>query len=265
MNKASISNIDSAGLTVIEHIREYWNKNPHEYQVSKHPPGTIDYFNDIKAYYEKKHGYLNGAIDYRSLEGKRILEIGCGLGNELVKLANSGAIVTGIDISDFAVEMSRKNVEIRNLKAQVYRTDGEYMEYEDESFDVVFAISSIPYTPNPEKMIQEIHRVLKKEHEAYLVLYNSDSWLNLLFKTFNSKSYREEAPVFKQHKTEELKSLLSSFSEVRITTDRFPIKADRDNKIQTVLYNKLFVPAFNLIPKRFLKSYGHHIIVKVVK
>jgi len=259
------NNLSSEELSEIEFIRDYWNKKPHEYQVSKSPPGTIDYFLDVESYHDKKRVYLSNFIDFGGVEGKKILEVGCGLGTLLVLFAKAGAIVTGVDISDFAVEMSRKNLEIHNLQAEVFRDNGEFLNFDDNSFDCIVAFATISYTSMPKRMVKEIHRVLKKGGVAYLMVYNSNSWLNFLFKMLNKKSPREEAPAFNQSSIKKFEELLESFSGVEITTDRFPIKTNQDNKIQTILYNNLFVPAFNLIPKKILKSYGHHIVAKVVK
>jgi len=264
MNRDS-NNLSSEELSQIELIRDYWNKNQHEYQVSKSPPGTIDYFLDLESFHTQKFGYLNKIIDYDSLDGKKVLDIGSGTGSVLVHFAKAGAIVTGVDISDFAVEMSRKNLEIHNLKGEILQNNGETLNYKDNRFDLVVAISTLSYTPNPERMVQEIHRVLKKRSKAYLAVYNSNSWLNILYKVFNTKSPREDAPAFNQYSIKQFEELLNCFSDIEITTDRFPFKTDRKNNVLTVLYNTLFVPAFNLIPKKILKSYGHHIIVKVVK
>jgi len=261
----SSKHLSSEELAQIELIREYWNKNPFEYQLSRSPLGTIDYFRDVESYYSKKYGYLKKYVNYNSFGRKKILEIGCGMGTHLVPLAKAGAIVTGVDISDLAVEMSKKNLEIRNLRAEVFRENGEVLNFDDNSFDCIVAIATISYTINPKRMVKEIHRLLKEGSEAYLTVYNSNSWLNFLFKVLNKKPPREQAASFNQFSEKEFGELLKSFSKVDITTDRFPIKTDRDNKIQTVLYNNLFVPAFGLIPKKLLKSYGHHIIAKVVK
>jgi len=264
MNRDS-NNLSSEELSQIELIGDYWNKNPHEYRISKSPPGTIDYFLDVKSFHNRKDSYIKKIIDYNSLNGKKILEIGCGLGTDLIHFAKAGAIVTGVDISDFAIQMSRKNLELHNLNAEVFQNNGETLNYKDDSFDLVVAIQTLSYTPNPERMIQEIHRVLRKRSKAYLTVYNSNSWLNILYKVFNIKLPREDAPVFNQYSIKQFEELLNCFSDIEITTDRFPYKTDRNNNVLTILYNTLFVPAFNLIPKKVLKSYGHHIIAKVVK
>ena len=94
--------------TKIEVIREYWNQYPFEYELSKSPKGTIEYFNAVEEYYSIKYSYLQKYIDYSSLSAKKGLDIGCGFGNNLALLTKAGASVTGIDISDLAVEMSKK-------------------------------------------------------------------------------------------------------------------------------------------------------------
>jgi len=165
MNNTS-TNLSSEELAQIEQIRDYWNKIPFEYELSKSPPGTIDYFLDVESHHNQKYSYLKNFIDYNSLNGKKVLDIACGLGTDLVDFAKAGAIVTGVDISDFAVEMSRKNLEIHNLKAEVLQNNGEALNYTDSSFDLVVALSPLSYTLNPGRMVQKIHRVLKKRRRG---------------------------------------------------------------------------------------------------
>ena len=261
----NIANGDLDEQTKIEMIREYWNLHPFEYELSKSPMGTVEYFKAVEEYYAKKYSYLLNHIDYRNFKGKDGLDIGCGFGNNLVLLTMAGANITGIDISDLAIDMSKKNLELRNLNAEVLRKDGEHLDFEDNSFDFILAISVVSYTLNPMRMIKEIHRLLKKGSMAYFTVYNSESWLNFLLRIFNKKSVRENAPSFSQFTVKEFEYLLSDFSNIEITTDRYPFKTDRNNKLSTVLYNNLFVPAFGFIPKNLLKSYGHHIMAKAVK
>ena len=258
---------DSAAqdLPQMESLCEYWNQNPFEYKISKSPSGTIDYFHDVELYYSTKYSYIKKYIDYSTLCGKKGLDIGCGVGNDLVKLSKAGALVTGVDISDFAVEMAKKNLGIRHLNAEVLREDGENLKYDDNSFDFIFCISTVSYTRNPKTMVNEIHRMLKQGAIAYFTVYNKNSWLNILYGVFNIKSGREDAPAFNQYSTTELAELLNCFSYIEITTDRFPVKSTQHSNALSFLYNSIFVPVFNFIPKTLIQSYGHHIVAKVVK
>ncbi len=71
------------------------------------------------------------------------MEIGRDVGTDLVHFAKAGAIVTGVDISDFAIQMSRKNLEIHNLNAEVFQNNGETLNYKDDSFDFIIKSFSV--------------------------------------------------------------------------------------------------------------------------
>ena len=251
--------------TRIDIVREYWNKKPYEFEVAESPPGTIDFFREIKSYRYNKIGYLKNVIDFNRYNGKKVLEVGCGFGTDLVCFARGGAIVTGVDISDFAVEMARKNLEIRDIKGEVLQMNGEELNFKENSFDAVYALTPLSYTPDPKKMVEEMHRVLKPGGEACLVVYHSDSWLNFLHTTFNIRLMRDDAPVFRQYSINQLRGLLSCFSRLEIVTDRYPVKTKLNRGAASYLYNYLFVPVFNLIPRKFVKGVGHHLIAKVIK
>ena len=251
--------------TQIDLVREYWNKKPHEFEVSKNPPGTIEFFHDIEEYHYRKLNYLKRLVDFKRYKGKKLLEVGCGFGTDLVSFAKGGAKVTGIDISDNAVELARKNMELRRVPGEVLQMNGEDLNFRDNSFDAVYSHSPICYTPHPEKMVEEMHRVLKAGGEAVLFVYHSDSWLNFLSTSFHIKLMRNDAPVFRQYSINQLRELLSCFSRVEIVMDRFPVKTNFNIGAVSFLYNYLFVPAFNLIPRKFVMGFGHHLIAKAIK
>ncbi len=117
---------------------------------------------------DTKNGFYEisaGVQRYRQLifdgcAGKRILEYGCGLGGQAFALADRGAIVTGIDISDVAVAQARRRAagyspqQLRFVKA-----DAEALELPDASFDVVCG-SGILHHLDLEKALREVSRVL---------------------------------------------------------------------------------------------------------
>jgi len=75
------------------------------------------------------------------LEGKTVLDVGCGDGLNSVMLAKLGARVTGIDISPQAVEVARRRAEVNGVSDRVSPLAGpiEAIELPENSFDLVWA------------------------------------------------------------------------------------------------------------------------------
>jgi SAM-dependent methyltransferase len=118
--------------------------------------GTVDTKN---GFYEISAGVQR----YRSLifdgcGGKRILEYGCGLGGQAFDLAERGATVTGIDISEVAVVQARKRAG-SNPRLTFQRADAESLEFPAASFDLVCG-SGILHHLDLDKGLREVHRVL---------------------------------------------------------------------------------------------------------
>ena len=78
-------------------------------------------------------------MNYDWLKGKDVLDIAVGSGFSLVSFAKGGARVTGIDITDYAVLESEKNLELRNLAGIVLKMDAQSLSFDDNSFDFVNA------------------------------------------------------------------------------------------------------------------------------
>lgn len=89
---------------------------------------------------------------------KKILDVGCGTGNVLMKLTTKKDLsLYGIDISEKMIETAKKNLQD---KAEFKVGDSEDMPWEDNSFDVVVCNASFHHYPNPEKVLLEMKRVL---------------------------------------------------------------------------------------------------------
>jgi SAM-dependent methyltransferase len=71
-------------------------------------------------------------------QGKRILDIGSGAGGNVIALCSNGASVTGVDISDAAIELAKARMpeELRG-HATFLAMDAENLDFPDGSFDVV--------------------------------------------------------------------------------------------------------------------------------
>lgn len=114
-------------------------------------------------------------IDFNSLKGKCVLEIGCGMGAHSSLLAGSGAKLTSIDLTNNAVFNTRRRFELFDIDANVMRTDAENMPFPDSTFDFVWSWGVIHHSSNTEQIVKEIHRVLKDNGRVSVMVYHRSS------------------------------------------------------------------------------------------
>ena len=102
----------------------------------------------------------------QNCRGKRVLEYGCGVGSKAFMLAEAGADVVGIDISDVAIEMSERKAKERGLSGlEFHRMDAQRLEFDDDSFDVICG-SGILHHLELDRASAELARVLRPEGHA---------------------------------------------------------------------------------------------------
>jgi ubiquinone/menaquinone biosynthesis C-methylase UbiE len=250
---------------LISRIAAYWDEHIHDLSITTHEVGTPGFFEQLNEYRYDKLNYLPRVVDFSSYQGRNLLEVGCGTGIDLARFARGGAKVTGIDLSKTAIDLARKNFEQSEQHADLCVMNGECMQFADNTFDVVYAHGVLQYTADTEKMVAEIHRVLKPGGEAIVMVYNKNSWLNLMRKVTNVPLEHEDAPVLKKYSVRELKQLLRPFQDYRIIPERFPVKTKLHTGWKARLFNNVFVGTFNLMPKSWVRPFGWHLMAFAVK
>ena len=229
--------------------------------MTDHPVGTKAFFEDLDDYRFDKLHYLPQLVDFSSFRGQRLLEVGCGIGTDLVRFAKGGARVTGVDLAQTAIDLARKNFELNGVTADELRVaNGEALPYADASFDVVYGHGVIQYTANAPQLIREMHRVLKPGGTGIFMVYNRVSWLNAMSKLMKVALEHEDAPVLKKYSIGEFKALLKPFAETRIVPERFPVKSRLHKGWKGIAFNTLFVGAFNALPRSLVRPLGWHLM-----
>jgi ubiquinone/menaquinone biosynthesis C-methylase UbiE len=111
------------------------------------------------------------------LEGKRVLEVACGTGRFTVMLAERGADVVGMDISEAMLEQGRKKSHAAGLEdsLEFMQGDAGRLPFPDDHFDSVFAMRFFHLAPDPEGFVAEMRRVSREQ---------------VFFDTFNRYSFR---------------------------------------------------------------------------
>ncbi len=245
---------------LLQEIEQYWNEHIHDLEIAENPVGSQGFFQDLENYRFEKLHYLPNLVDFNAWSGKKVLEVGCGVGIDLVRFAQGGARVTGIDLADKSIELAKKNFEFHSLSARLQKGNGEQLDFPDNAFDCVYAHGVIQYTANDQALIDEIYRVLKPGASAIMMVYNRHSWLNFLSRTLKVKMEHTDAPVLKQYSRREFSSLLKTFSKVNLVTERFPVRSRLQKGLKAVFFNNLFVPVYNLIPKFVTRRTGWHLM-----
>jgi ubiquinone/menaquinone biosynthesis C-methylase UbiE len=98
------------------------------------------------------------------VDGKRVLEIGCGGGQCSIAFAKQGALVTSIDIAAAQIEIARELAEQNGVSITIIQRDmSDLSPIHSESQDIVFSAYAFHYVDDISACFREVHRVLKAD------------------------------------------------------------------------------------------------------
>ena len=185
-------------------IKNYWEaKAPQTWYSNKNSEtNTLSYFNEI-AYqrYNVYYSFIPSIAEFEFHPGEKVLDIGVGLGTDIVSYAKNGAIVSGVDLTENAIEVTKNHLELFNLKAEkLVVADAENLPFDDNHFDVVYSFGVLHHTPNTEKAIAEALRVLKPGGKVIVMLY-ARGWKHYFKRLFISGILRGQLFKFGYDKT----------------------------------------------------------------
>ena len=169
----------------IEAVRQWWDEHPMDYQGYDRKELKTDddyrvFFRRVDASWWGATNQINSSnpvhlgdrlLNQSRVTGRRVLEIGCGMGTWTQTFAEWGCDVTTIDFSPNAVEMSRKRFQLAGLKAKVLEMNAGDMRALDDKFDFILSWGVIHHSPHTEQVVTEIHRVLKPGGEFGIMVY----------------------------------------------------------------------------------------------
>lgn len=116
---------------------------------------------------------------FESAAGKKVLEIGVGMGADFLRWVRAGAEATGIDLTERAVDITRRRLAEADLKADVRVADAESLPFADGQFDIVYSWGVLHHTPDPARALAETQRVLAPGGQLKVMLYHRTSWVAL--------------------------------------------------------------------------------------
>ncbi len=165
----------------IEQVRDYWNTRPCNIRHSPQPVGSKEFFDEVEArkYFVEPHIPL--FAEFPRWAGKRVLEIGCGIGTDTINFARAGAQVTAVDLSEKSVDLARRRAGLYGLADRItfHVADAERLSeaVAPEPYDLVYSFGVIHHTPHPERVVEQVRRhFVGPESEFKLMVYHRNSW-----------------------------------------------------------------------------------------
>src|SRR5437764_13300584 len=158
--------------------REQWGKDPcGAIHGRKHELDTREFFDAVERHrYTEYAPWMREVMGFEEFAGARLLEIGCGMGTDLLQFARGGARVTGTDLTPRSIEISRQHLTIYGEAGDFAIADCETLPFTNESFDVVYSNGVLHHTPDTAGAVREIHRVLRPGGQVRVMLYHRRSF-----------------------------------------------------------------------------------------
>jgi ubiquinone/menaquinone biosynthesis C-methylase UbiE len=255
----------------VDDIQKYWDSHLNLTQFINSPDVSVgsDEFYRILESSLDRYGYKDRVLKNfaKGSKGQRLLEVGCGLGLELAKLAQLGFHVTGVDLAPKAVELCNQYLKRKKLSGEAIVQNAEQLDFPDETFDAVYSSGVLQHTPNIQKAIDEIWRTLKPGSKILIILYHRHSWFYLLHKIsgVNVEFESDDAPIINAYTRAELHRLFSKFKSIHIECEYYYPTPTRRKGALPFFFNRVFIPVARITPRALIKSFGWHLVLTAYK
>ena len=263
----------------IESVQNYWNSRPCNIRHSNKEIGTREYFEEVenRKYFVEPH--IPVFADFTKWSGKKVLEIGCGIGTDTVNFAKNGADLTSVDLSSESLKLAKNRLDVYGLKANLLFANAEKLsDYViPEKYDLVYSFGVLHHTPDPLAAFKEVKKYMGPESEFRMMVYykgalkvfqiledydfNYSDAENLIAKHSEAQT---GCPVTYSYTPKQITEILESlgFEVTETYIDHiFPYKVEQYKKYEYVkedLWANLSDEAF----REFEKRYGWHLMVK---
>jgi ubiquinone/menaquinone biosynthesis C-methylase UbiE len=219
---------------ILEEVRNFWEQGTCGWtlpELKDIPRATQPWFEQLEKLRYERESCIHSIAQFSRHKGKKILEIGVGAGTDHMQFAKAGAICHGVDLTDEAIRTTTERFRLYGFQSQLQRLNSEKLPFANEYMDLVYSWGVIHHSEEPQKIVNEIHRILKPGGEFRGMLYGRYSphtfkmWVKFAllagkpWRTFSDVIWHHvESIGTKSYTHAEVKKMYSAFSEVSVTS-----------------------------------------------
>lgn len=255
--------------SIEQKIKKYWNAQPCNIKHSTAEVGTAEYFHQVSARRYRVEPHIPEFAGFHLWQGKRVLEVGCGIASDGEEFAKNGAEYVGIDYSDQSVAIAQQRFDIMGLEGEFHNIDASNTESMNSlgKFDLVYSYGVIHHFPAIDTIINNVYNVLKPGGEFRFMVYAKNSWKQaMIFKGLDQYEAQAGCPYAKSFTKEEIHGLLGNEWHIeRIRQDHcfmYDVESYKQGEYK-------LEPWFEAMPepmREAVREYlGWHLLVKVKK
>lgn len=170
--------MSAASAETKEAVRGFWSRTPCGSWDATAPEGTREYYDQIETRRYELEPFIARYAQFSSTTGKKVLEVGVGVGTDHVQFARAGADLHGVDLTDRGIELVRRRLELEGLASELAVADAERLPFADDSFDVVYSWGVLHHTPDTPRAVAEAIRVLRPGGRICVMVYSRHAWVS---------------------------------------------------------------------------------------
>jgi 2-polyprenyl-3-methyl-5-hydroxy-6-metoxy-1,4-benzoquinol methylase len=169
----------SATPKSIADVRNYWDERPCNIRHSPKPVGSREYFDEVEArkYFVEPH--IPGFAEHARWKGKRVLEVGCGIGTDSINFARAGAELTAVDLSGESLRIAQQRASVMGVEDRIEFVQANAEELTSAvsggQFDLVYSFGVIHHTPRPERALAEMRTLAAPRGTLKVMVYHRHS------------------------------------------------------------------------------------------
>lgn len=248
----------------IEEVKKFWNDRPCNVRHSSKEIGTKEYFNEVERKKFTAEPHILKFTNFPEWEGKKVLEIGCGLATVGANFSFHGADYTGVELSEESLSLAKKRFEVFEQTGRFYSGNAEELSsfVPVEIYDLIYSFGVIHHSPQPEKIISEIKKYMNGNSVLKIMLYAKDSWKNYMIESgLDQPEAQYGCPIVNTYSKQDVVELLDGYEVLSIEQDHiFPYQVEpykRGEYIKQTWFEEMPLEMFRTLEKNL----GWHLLI----